>query len=211
MKDYRTLALSELFAARDDLEKQYAAFQTRNLSLDMSRGKPAPSQLDHNNALLGEMKEWKSSSMDLRNYGCLEGIMEARKLFSDVLGIDVEKIIVAGNSSLNLMYDTLVRCMLFGHNGGKAWCKLPKVKFLCPSPGYDRHFGICEDLGIEMVTVPMKEEGPDMDMVERLASEDDSATTPPCFLSPAYNAQTHLYNASYTTNASLWNEVCEAA
>lgn len=174
MKDYRTLALSELFAARDDLEKQYAAFQTRNLSLDMSRGKPAPSQLDHNNALLGEMKEWKSSSMDLRNYGCLEGIMEARKLFSDVLGIDVEKIIVAGNSSLNLMYDTLVRCMLFGHNGGKAWCKLPKVKFLCPSPGYDRHFGICEDLGIEMVTVPMKEEGPDMDMVERLASEDDS-------------------------------------
>lgn len=174
VKDYRTFALPELFAVREDLEKQYAAFQAKKLNLDMSRGKPAPSQLDHNNALLGAMNEWKSASMDLRNYGCLEGIMEARKLFSDVLGIDVEKIIVAGNSSLNLMYDTLVRCMLFGHNGGTAWCKLPKVKFLCPSPGYDRHFGICEDLGIEMVTVPMKDDGPDMDMVERLVAEDES-------------------------------------
>ncbi|MBO5724123.1 MAG: aminotransferase class I/II-fold pyridoxal phosphate-dependent enzyme [Lentisphaeria bacterium] len=174
MKDYRNLTLPELFAAREELEKLYAAFQARNLSLDMSRGKPAPSQLDHNNALLDKMDEWKSGKMDLRNYGCLEGIAEARKLFGDLLGIDPEKIIVAGNSSLNLMYDTLVRCMLFGHNGGTPWCKLSKVKFLCPSPGYDRHFGICEDLGIEMLTVPMKEDGPDMDLVERLVAEDDS-------------------------------------
>ena len=163
----------KLLALKEDQEKQYADFQAQNLKLDMSRGKPAGTQLDLTNGILFTLTKYiTEDGVDARNYGGLDGIPEAKKLFSGLLDIPVEKIIIGGNSSLNLMYDTMVRFMLFGTGGNTPWSKLDKVKFLCPSPGYDRHFGICEDLGIEMITIPMTEHGPDMDLVEKLVAED---------------------------------------
>ena len=163
----------KLLALKEDLEKQYADFQAQNLKLDMSRGKPAGTQLDLTNGILFTLTKYiTEDGIDARNYGGLDGIPEAKKLFSGLLDIPTEKIIIGGNSSLNLMYDTMVRFMLFGTGGNTPWSKLDKVKFLCPSPGYDRHFGICEDLGIEMITIPMTEHGPDMDLVEKLVAED---------------------------------------
>ena len=163
----------KLLALKEDLEKQYADFQAQNLKLDMSRGKPAGTQLDLTNGILFTLTKYiTEDGVDARNYGGLDGIPEAKKLFSGLLDIPTEKIIIGGNSSLNLMYDTMVRFMLFGTGGNTPWSKLDKIKFLCPSPGYDRHFGICEDLGIEMITIPMTEHGPDMDLVEKLVAED---------------------------------------
>ena len=163
----------KLLALKEDLEKQYADFQAQNLKLDMSRGKPAGTQLDLTNGILFTLTKYiTEDGVDARNYGGLDGIPEAKKLFSGLLDIPTEKIIIGGNSSLNLMYDTMVRFMLFGTGGNTPWSKLDKVKVLCPSPGYDRHFGICEDLGIEMITIPMTEHGPDMDLVEKLVAED---------------------------------------
>ena len=140
----------------------------------MSRGKPAGTQLDLTNGVLDALDNYKTADgTDARNYGLLDGIPEAKALFSELLNIPKEKLIIGGNSSLNMMYDSVVRLYIFGTHGHTPWGKLPKIKFLCPSPGYDRHFGICEDLGIEMITIPMLEDGPDMDMVEKLAAEDD--------------------------------------
>ena len=143
----------------------------------MARGIPAPEQLDLsmkmlNTPLTDTMSE---SGNDCRSYGVLDGIPEAKKLFAEILDVQPENIIVGGNSSLQLMYDTISRAMLLGVLGSeKPWCKYDKVKFLCPAPGYDRHFGICESLGIEMITVPYKEDGPDMDEVERLVASDET-------------------------------------
>ena len=171
--DITNFSKVKLLALKEDLEKQYADFQAQNLKLDMSRGKPAGTQLDLTNGILFTLTKYiTEDGVDARNYGGLDGIPEAKKLFSGLLDIPTEKIIIGGNSSLNLMYDTMVRFMLFGTGGNTPWSKLDKVKFLCPSPGYDRHFGICEDLGIEMITIPMTEHGPDMDLVEKLAAED---------------------------------------
>ena len=171
--DITNFSKVKLLALKEDLEKQYADFQAQNLKLDMSRGKPAGTQLDLTNGILFTLTKYiTEDGVDARNYGGLDGIPEAKKLFSGLLDIPTEKIIIGGNSSLNLMYDTMVRFMLFGTGGNTPWSKLDKVKFLCPSPGYDRHFGICEDLGIEMITIPMTEHGPDMDLVEKLVAED---------------------------------------
>jgi len=173
--NWTELSLEQLQANKAALETEYADYVSRNLKLNMSRGKPAGSQLDLTNGVLDKMESWfTADGVDARNYGILDGIPEAKQLFSELLDIPQEKIIVGGNSSLNMMYDTMVRCFLFGTRGGTPWGKLPKVKFLCPAPGYDRHFAICEELGIEMITVPMREDGPDMDLVEKLAAEDDS-------------------------------------
>ncbi len=172
--NYSNLSKEQLQACRAKLEKEYAGYVNQNLKLDMSRGKPAGTQLDLTNGVLDALDNYKTADgTDARNYGLLDGIPEAKALFSELLGIPQEKLIIGGNSSLNMMYDSVVRLYIFGTHGHTPWGKLPKIKFLCPSPGYDRHFGICEDLGIEMITIPMNEDGPDMDLVEKLAAEDD--------------------------------------
>ena len=174
-KGWKNFSLEQLQACRAELEQEYAGYVKQNLKLNMSRGKPAGTQLDLCNGALEPLSSYTTADgLDARNYGVLDGVPEVKKLFSDLLGIPAEKIIVGGNSSLNLMYDTMVRCLLFGTRGNTPWSKLGKVKFLCPAPGYDRHFAICEELGIEMITVPMREDGPDMDLAEKLAAEDDS-------------------------------------
>ncbi len=172
--NYTTLSKEQLQACKAELEEEYAGYVKQNLKLDMSRGKPAGTQLDLTNGVLDALDNYKTADgTDARNYGLLDGIPEAKALFSGLLNIPKEKLIIGGNSSLNMMYDSVVRLYIFGTHGHTPWGKLPKIKFLCPSPGYDRHFGICEDLGIEMITIPMLEDGPDMDMVEKLAAEDD--------------------------------------
>lgn len=175
MINYISCSKEELLEEKILLEKTYESYVSQQLKLDMSRGKPAGTQLDLNNDILNTLETYiTEDGLDARNYGVLDGIPEAKKLFSDLLGLRKEQIIIGGNSSLNLMYDTFVRLLLFGTRSNTPWCKLDKVKFLCPSPGYDRHFAICEDLGIEMITVPMHEDGPDMDYIESLVKEDDS-------------------------------------
>ena len=157
------------------LEKKHADYVGQKLKLDMSRGKPASTQLDLNNDILSTLETYiTEDGTDARNYGVLDGLSEAKKLFSELLNIAPANMIIGGNSSLNLMYDAMTRLFLFGTEGERPWCQLDQVKFLCPSPGYDRHFAICEDLGIEMITVPMHEDGPDMDYIESLVKEDAS-------------------------------------
>ena len=175
MEIYSELPVARLQEIQAGLERQYAEYRSRGLALDMSRGKPSGSQLDLTNGILDRLDGYMvEGGIDARNYGCLEGIHEARKLFSDLLGIPRERLMIGGNSSLNMMYDTIVRHWVFGTHGNTPWGRLPVVKFLCPCPGYDRHFAICEDLGIEMIPVPMTPTGPDMDLVEKLAGSDDA-------------------------------------
>lgn len=169
------LSPAELSALKVELEKEYSEFACRNLALNMARGKPSGKLLDHNMSVLSALDDpFAADGTDARNYGILEGLPEMRKFFGEVLAIDPERIIVGGNSSLTLMYDSIVRLMMFGSCGYPAWKSLPGLKFLCPSPGYDRHFAITQEFGIEMITVPMTENGPDMDIVEKLVAEDES-------------------------------------
>lgn len=174
---YTEMNKEQLAAEKTSLEKQYEAYKAKGLKLDMSRGKPAPEQLDLSIDMLlhcldGDYKS--SNGIDCRNYGVLDGIPEAKALFTEMLGISDDEIIVGGNSSLQLMYDTIIRALHFGVYGGdKPWGSCEKVKFLCPVPGYDRHFAICESLGIEMIPVDYKEDGPDMDVVEKLVASDE--------------------------------------
>lgn len=176
MKTYTEMSKEELFALKGDLEKQYEDAKALNLALDMSRGKPAAAQLDLSMPMMSLLNEDSvlkaENGTDCRNYGVLDGIPEAKKLMADMVGAKPENVIVYGNSSLNIMYDTIVRSMLHGVLGSTPWCKLDKVKFLCPVPGYDRHFAITESFGIEMISIPMTENGPDMDMVEKYVQED---------------------------------------
>ena len=154
MKAYKELSENELLALKEDLNKQYEEAKAKGLKLDMSRGKPSPSQLDMERDFLEVIRSdtnlKTTSGVDCRNYGLLDGIPEAKKLMADMIGVAQDKIIVFGNSSLNIMYDTVARSMLFGVLGSTPWCKLDKVKFLCPVPGYDRHFAITEQFGIEI-------------------------------------------------------------
>lgn len=165
----------QLEQLQKELLAQYDEYVKSGLKLDMSRGKPAPSQLDLSNGMLNTLEDYTTENgLDARNYGVLDGIPEMKKIFSDAFDIPASQIIVGGNASLNLMFDAVMRLMVFGTEGNTPWGKLDTIKFLCPSPGYDRHFGICERLGIEMIVVPMTESGPDMDVIERLVAEDES-------------------------------------
>ena len=178
MKKYTEMTRDELLSEYAALEEEYKKYQSMNLKLDMSRGKPCREQLDISMGLMDPLNSQVDLSCedgtDCRNYGLLSGIPEAKVLLGDMMENHPDNIIIYGNSSLNVMYDTVARAMTHGIMGGTPWCKLDKVKFLCPSPGYDRHFAITEYFGIEMIVVPMTPEGPDMDMVEDLVSKDDA-------------------------------------
>ena len=160
---------------REGLLKRYEDFKSQKLKYDMSRGKPCSEQLDLSMGMM-DISDYKSfDGIDCRNYGGLDGLLEAKQLFSEILEANLDEIIIGGNSALNMIYDTIARAMSFGVLGSEIpWGKLPKVKFLCPSPGYDRHFAICEHFGIEMIVVDMKSDGPDMDAIEKLVGEDES-------------------------------------
>ena len=172
-KSFAALSGAELRRRYDELSAVYAGFKSRGLKLDMSRGKPAPDQLDVCSTLLEEsLAPYRAEDgADVRNYGVLEGLPEMRRYFGELLGIDPKRIVVGGNASLNLMYDMLMRLYVFGVGGNAPWRLLPKVKFLCPSPGYDRHFAITEVLGFELIPVRMTHTGPDMDEVEKLVAD----------------------------------------
>lgn len=169
------MSKSELETEISALRAEYAKIKESGLSLDMSRGKPCREQLDITEGLLTTLSTnadcTAENGLDCRNYGVLDGIPEIKKLFSDLLAIPEKNIIVAGNSSLNLMYDSIVRALIYGVPGGEPWCRQGKVKFLCPCPGYDRHFAVTESLGIELIPVDMTSTGPDMDQVESLIKD----------------------------------------
>lgn len=178
MKSFSELTKNELLDIKNQLEKEYEEVASKGLKLDMSRGKPSVAQLDLSKDMLDVLNstsDMKSENgMDVRNYGVLDGIPEAKQIMADIIGVSADNVIVCGNASLNIMYDMVSRSMVFGVLGETPWCKLDKVKFLCPAPGYDRHFAITELFGIEMITIPMTSEGPDMDMVEKYVNNDES-------------------------------------
>lgn len=178
MKSYNELTKQELMELKEKLEGEYKDAAAKGLKLDMSRGKPSMAQLNLSKDILDVVKsdsDMKSENgMDVRNYGALEGIPEAKKIMADIMGVNTDNVIVCGNASLSIMYDMVSRAMMFGVLGSKPWSKYDKIKFLCPAPGYDRHFAITELFGIEMVTIPMTSEGPDMDMVEKYVNNDET-------------------------------------
>lgn len=178
MAAYKNLSVEELKELKTKLDAEFEEVKARGLNLDMSRGKPSAEQL---NLSMGMMDVLTSGTdlicqegVDCRNYGVLDGITEAKQLLADMMEVPKQNIIIFGNSSLNVMYDQIARAMTHGVLGSTPWAKLDKVKFLCPVPGYDRHFAITEHFGIEMINVPMTANGPDMDIVEKLVAEDDA-------------------------------------
>ena len=178
MKKYTELNREELLALESELEAKYLDYKAKNLKLNMARGKPCNEQLELSMPMLDILDSsaymLTEDGTDSRNYGIMDGITEAKQLFADILDVHPENVIVFGNASLNIMFDTVSRAVTHGIMGNTPWGKLDKVKFLCPVPGYDRHFKVTEHFGIEMINVPMTEDGPDMDMVERLVSSDAS-------------------------------------
>ena len=176
MKAYRDMTKEELLELKAELEKEYKEEEAKGLKLNMARGKPGLSQLEIAMPMLDVMNS--NSDMhtflgtDTRNYGDLDGIGECRKLMAEMIGVEKDNVIVGGNSSLNLMYDMVARSFCFGVRGATPWCRLDKVKFLCPVPGYDRHFKITEQFDIEMINIPLSVTGPDMDMVEEYVNND---------------------------------------
>lgn len=176
MKSYKEMSREELISLKAELEKAFADAKGKGLKLDMSRGKPTPAQLDMAMDIMDVFNSDSSlkaeDGTDCRNYGVMDGIPEAKQLMAEMMGVPAENVLVYGNASLSIMYDTVSRSMTHGVMGNTPWCKLEKVKFLCPAPGYDRHFKITEHFGIEMITIPMTAEGPDMDLVEKYVQED---------------------------------------
>ena len=198
MTAYKDLSKEELLELKSELEARFEEVKEKGLKLDMSRGKPAADQLnlsmDMMKVLAGDANLICEDGVDCRNYGNLDGIDEAKQLLADMMEVPKDNVIIFGNSSLNVMYDTVSRAMTHGIMGNTPWCKLDKVKFLCPVPGYDRHFAITEFFGIEMVNIPMTPTGPDMDLVEKLVSEDESVKGIWCV--PKYsNPQGYTYSA----------------
>lgn len=175
MAEYRSMSKPELEAEKSKLEKKYNEFKAKGLKLNMARGKPGPHQMDLAMDLFKTTDYTAEDGTDARNYGNLEGLYEARQLFGEVMGVKPENVFVGGNSSLQLMYFLVGIGYTFGFpESERPWSQVEHPKFLCPVPGYDRHFRITEEFGIDMINVPMTPDGPDMDMVEKLAAEDPS-------------------------------------
>ena len=178
MKPYREMTREELQKEKAALEAKYKEFQDRGMKLDMSRGKPSKAQLDLSNGMMDVLNSSSDmvceAGVDCRNYGIMDGIPEARQLLADMSEVPEKNIQIYGNSSLNVMFDTVARAMTMGVCGHTPWSKLDKVKFLCPVPGYDRHFKITEHFGIEMINIPMTQDGPDMDLVAQYVENDPS-------------------------------------
>ncbi len=176
MKSYKEMSKEELAALKTELEKAYEDAKGKGLKLDMSRGKPSIAQLDMTmpimDVLNAESDLRTEAGVDCRNYGVMDGIPESKALMGAMMGVAPEKVIVCGNASLTIMYNTVSRSVTHGVCGSTPWCKLDKVKFLCPVPGYDRHFAVTEHFGIEMINIPMTPTGPDMDLVEKYVNED---------------------------------------
>ncbi len=171
---YDSLNEPALHREFEAVKRRYEAFRSRNMSLDMSRGKPGPEQMDISSEIFdvvgNAMGFQNATGIDCRNYGGLDGLPELKTLFAEILGVEPSQVIVGGNSSLNMMFDTIAQAMTHGFSG-KPWMLQGKIKFLCPSPGYDRHFAICEHFGIEMIPVDNTPDGPDMDQVEALVQD----------------------------------------
>ena len=178
MLAYSEMSKDELKKELEGLKKDYEEICKKNISLDMSRGKPGKEQLDLSmdmlDVLTSESDVHASNGIDCRNYGVLGGIPEAKKMMADIMGTTEDHVIIYGNASLNIMYDSISRAYSHGVLGCTPWCKLDKVKWLCPVPGYDRHFAITELFGVEMINIPMKADGPDMDLVEKYVNNDES-------------------------------------
>lgn len=169
-KAYVDMTKEELLAEKQILDKRYNDFKAKGLQLDMSRGKPGKDQLDLS-AGINDVKDYISDGVDVRNYGILDGIPSCKKLFAELMGVDSKNVIIGPSASLNLMFDYIGQCFVTGA-GDKPWSQLDEVKFLCPVPGYDRHFTICEYYGIKMINIPMNNDGPDMDMIEEYIKDE---------------------------------------
>lgn len=194
---YNEMSKEQLLQLKAELDERYKEAKAKGLNLNMSRGKPSATQLNVTMDMLdviNSSSDLKSEDgTDCRNYGVLDGIPEAKKLMADMMGTTPDHVIVYGNASLNIMYDQISRAYTHGILGNTPWCKLDKVKFLCPVPGYDRHFAITERFGIEMINIPMSESGPDMGMVEEYVSKDASVKGIWCV--PKYsNPQGYTYS-----------------
>ena len=197
MTAYKDRSKEELLQIRDELTEAYEAFCKKGLKLDMSRGKPSAEQLDLSMGMMCVLDNFTDlkceDGIDCRNYGVMDGIPEAKRLLGELIEVPADNIIIYGNSSLNVMFDVVCHSYTHGVMGMTPWCRLDKVKFLCPVPGYDRHFAITEFFGIEMINVPMTPDGPDMDMVEKLVSEDEAVKGIWCV--PKYsNPQGYTYS-----------------
>ncbi len=197
MKSYKAMSKEELQVLKAELEKQYEEAKAKGLKLDMSRGKPASVQLDLAMDMMDVLDSHSQAKteggMDCRNYGLMDGIPEAKAFMGEIMGVPADNVIVFGNASLTIMYDTVSRSMTHGVCGSTPWCKLENVKFLCPAPGYDRHFAITQHFGIEMITIPMTADGPDMDMVEEYVNNDPAVKGIWCV--PKYsNPQGYTYS-----------------
>ena len=194
MRSYKEMTKEELAALKEELNKAYEDAKGKGLNLNMARGKPAPAQLNMSMGILdsfnSHMDPVTPSGVDTRNYGELVGIPEAQKLMADMMGAPYENVFVFGNASLPIMYDTVSRSYTFGVLGSTPWCKLPEVKFLCPVPGYDRHFKITELFGIKMINIPMNADGPDMELVKKYVESDETVKGIWCV--PKYSNPTGL-------------------
>ena len=176
MIQYKNMTKDELNLAFELVKARYAEFCLRGLSLNMARGNPSRKQMDLSAAMFTKVNVdegfLNESGIDCRNYGGLDGLPELKSLFADMMGVESSQVIVGGNSSLNMMFDTVAQFMTHGsYEGGTPWLKQDNIKFICPVPGYDRHFKICEYFGIQMISVPMNEDGPQMDKVRELVKD----------------------------------------
>ena len=191
MKSYKEMSKEELLEQKAELEKRVEEFKAMNLSLNMTRGKPAPNQLDMSNHMYDSLSSegFKAEDgSDTRNYGVATGLPEVKKLFAEVIGArNADNIFIGNGSSLNLMFDTIMRAMVWGeHDSPKPWAQVEGRKWLCPVPGYDRHFKVTETCGFELIPVPLKEDGPDMDIVEELVKDPKvlGMWNVPCYTNP---------------------------